>query len=148
MAFDAPPQPAIPPTKIPTSRSAETAFEREVKACCASIVRNQVNSKQRTANAASGIGATRQSVSRIVVTGNAAEALPVVVILVVKETGFDEATLIAVGENAQDVAKGKPEHDIEMFPLKPVPGLICREYCAVWPATIAAVVEDCGEGFN
>jgi len=28
-------------------------------------------------------------------------------------------------------AKGKPEHDIEMFPLKPVPGLTCSEYCAV-----------------
>ena len=70
-----------------------------------------------------GIGVTRQSVSRIVMKGDAAEVLPVVVIFVVKATGFDEATLIAAGENAHDVAKGKPEHDIEMFPLKPVPGL-------------------------
>jgi len=112
------------------------------------VVRNQVSSKQRTVSAATGIGATRQLVSRIVVTGNAAEALPVVVILVVKETGFDEATLIVTGENAHDVAKGKPEHDIEMFPLKPVPGLTCSEYCAVWPAITAAAVEDCDEGFN
>jgi len=59
----------------------------------------------------------------MMMTGDAAEALPVVVILVVKETGFDEATLSAAGEKAHDVAKGKPEHDIEMFPLKPVPGL-------------------------
>ena len=80
--------------------------------------------------------------------GDAAEALPVVTIFVAKETGFDDVTLIAVGENAHDVAKGKPEQDIEMFPLKPAPGLICSEYCAVWPATIADVVEDCGEGFN
>ena len=99
-------------------------------------------------SAATGVGATRQSVSRIVMMGDAAEALPVVVILVAKETGFDEATLIVAGENAHEVAKGKPEHDIEMFPLKPVPGLICSEYCAVWPAITAAVVEDCGEGFN
>ena len=80
--------------------------------------------------------------------GDAAEMLPVVVIFAVKAAGFDEATLIATGENAHDASKGKPEHDIEMFPLKPVPGLTCNEYCAVWPATTVAVVEDCGEGFN
>ena len=112
------------------------------------MVRNQANSKPRIASAATGIGAKRQSVSRIVMTGDAAEALPVVAIFAAKKTGFDDVTLIGLGENAHDVAKGKPEHDIEMFPLKPVPGLICSEYCAVWPAVTAAVVEDCGEGFN
>ena len=63
MTFDAPPQPAIPPEKIPTSRSTKTTFEREVTAFCALVVRDQVSSKPRIANAASGIGATRQSVS-------------------------------------------------------------------------------------
>ena len=79
-------------------------------------------------SAATGVGATRQSVSRIVMTGDAAEALPVVVIFVANETGFDDVTSIGLGENAHEVARGKPEQDIETFPLKPVPGLICSEY--------------------
>ena len=63
MTFDAPPQPAIPPAKIPTSRSTETTSERVAAACWAVVVRNQVSSKQRVASAATGTGVTRQSVS-------------------------------------------------------------------------------------
>gem|GEM_PF-3903587 len=63
MTRDAPPQLAIPPTKIPTSRSTKTTLEREATACRAVVVRNQVSSKQKNAILATGIGAKRQSVS-------------------------------------------------------------------------------------
>jgi len=47
--------------------------------------------------------------------GDAAEALPVVAIFVAKETGFDDVTLIAVGENAHDRGQGKPEQTSRCF---------------------------------
>ena len=77
-----------------------------------------------------------------------ADALPLVAIFVVKETGFDELTLIIAGANEHDVANGSPEQDMEMLPLKPVPGFTWSEYCAVCPAMTDALVDDCGDAFS
>ena len=82
------------------------------------------------------------------IKGDAAEALPLVVIFAVKATGFDEATFTVSGENEHAVASGRPEQDIEMLPVNPVPGLTCKEYSAVCPAMTEALVPDCDVGLS
>jgi len=71
--------------------------------------------------------------------GRCAEAAPVVVTETVNIEAAPPATATAEGTE-QAAALGAPVQVKVTFPLKPVPGVTWRLYCAVWPAVTSALV--------
>ena len=58
-------------------------------------------------------------------------ALPEVGTLTVNETGFGDVIVSMLEDRTQVAPTGAPAQVMEMLPVKPAPGLICKLYCAV-----------------
>ncbi len=116
---------AVPQTQ--TKKSAKAVTKRGA----AIFLLDRIHSKRSAANGAIGVGLKRQRCGGVICNGDTADDAPLVVTFAVKETGFAEVTESDAGEREQVAAVGAPVHAIEMFPVKPVPGVSCRLYWAV-----------------
>lgn len=112
-----------------TSQSEARMTKRRMSRHSRKLTTHKTNSKSAIA---SGKGAGPQSKRRISLTGSCPVAFPDVGTVTVNEMGFGDEIVVSVPVERTHVAPtGAPVQVIETLPVKPVPELNCRPYCAV-----------------